>query len=301
VVWLAKVITPENTAAVLPRFLRTSKDEAKAIAAELCPAEAPPRRDVVTPLARAPAAASRPLPLDAPRLDAPVGPRSIELVLPGEPRHSPEPCPPAARQVPVTPPAKRDGADPLTADLSRLHVTVSRRFLAKLAAARDALSHSVPNGEAEAVLEAGLDLILAACDRRRGLVEKPRKSQARPTANPRYVPADVRRAVFIRDEGQCQWPLAAGGICGSRTRLELDHIIPVALGGTSTVPNLHLACRFHNGLAARKVFGDELMDGFRSHGRGKAPPSEPPATAAARPASSSPPASAPRQAALPLG
>jgi len=48
VVELAKVITPENRGEVLPRFFHTSKQEAKAVAAELRPSEAPPHRDVVT-------------------------------------------------------------------------------------------------------------------------------------------------------------------------------------------------------------------------------------------------------------
>ena len=48
VVELGKVITPENRAEVLPRFFHRSKQEAKAVAREINPVEAPPRRDVVT-------------------------------------------------------------------------------------------------------------------------------------------------------------------------------------------------------------------------------------------------------------
>ena len=44
-----------------------------------------------------------------------------------------------------------------TIKLRRLHVTVSRRFLEKLEAARDALSHSHPGADVEAILEAGLE------------------------------------------------------------------------------------------------------------------------------------------------
>jgi hypothetical protein len=45
---LGKVITPENQAAVLPRFFHRSKREAKEVSAELRPAEAAPHREVVT-------------------------------------------------------------------------------------------------------------------------------------------------------------------------------------------------------------------------------------------------------------
>ncbi|HSM92028.1 MAG TPA: HNH endonuclease, partial [Anaeromyxobacteraceae bacterium] len=48
VVELAKVITPENRAEVLPRFFHASKSEAKAISAEIRPLEAAPHRMVVT-------------------------------------------------------------------------------------------------------------------------------------------------------------------------------------------------------------------------------------------------------------
>jgi hypothetical protein len=56
--------------------------------------------------------------------------------------------------------------EPLTADLRRLHVTVSRRFIQNLDAARDALSHSHPGADVETILEAGLDLLLERAAKR---------------------------------------------------------------------------------------------------------------------------------------
>src|SRR5512140_2911113 len=47
---LAKVLTQENRAEVLPEFFHASKQEAKAVAAELCPQEAVRQRVVVTAL-----------------------------------------------------------------------------------------------------------------------------------------------------------------------------------------------------------------------------------------------------------
>jgi hypothetical protein len=165
--------------------------------------------------------------------------------------------------------------EPLTADLRRLHVTVSRRFMEKLDAARDALSHSHPGADVETILEAGLDLLLERAAKRKGLVKRPRPAAvpaaaAVESANPRHVPAAVRREVFLRDEGKCQWPLADGGICGSTHRVELDHILPVGRGGRSTASQMRTLCRFHNDLAAREVYGDELMDRF-TRGAGRPP------------------------------
>jgi 5-methylcytosine-specific restriction endonuclease McrA len=252
---LAKVMTPENAAEVLPRFFHASKQEAKAVAAELAPAEVVPQRAVVTPVA---SSATHPQPR---RMAA-----ALELGRALHPGETP-PTPIRAEAPAATP---RSVAEPLTADLRRLHVTVSKRFMDKLEAARDALSHSHPGADVETILEVGLDLVLERAAKRKGLVKRPRSQVADPVpeyGNPRKIPAAVRREVFLRDGGRCQWPTADGGICGSTHRVELDHIIPVARGGKSTVANLRILCCAHNHVAARQVYGDEFMNRFtRSKG-----------------------------------
>jgi hypothetical protein len=76
------------------------------------------------------------------------------------------------------------------------------------------------------------------------------------------ITAAARREVWRRSNGACEWPLAAGGVCGSTRRLELDHVVPRALGGPSSADDLRVVCDVHNDLAAREVFGDEWMDRF---------------------------------------
>lgn len=126
----------------------------------------------------------------------------------------------------------------MTADLRRLHITVSKRFLERPDAARAALSHSLPGASAEEIFEAGLDLVLARHAQRRGMVDKPRK-EPRP-AKPDHIPAHVKAAIW-RDGGRCQWPLKSGGICGSTYQVEIDHVTPRALGGAPTIDELR--CR----------------------------------------------------------
>jgi 5-methylcytosine-specific restriction endonuclease McrA len=146
-------------------------------------------------------------------------------------------------------------------------VTVSRRFLDKLEKARAALSHSHPDAGVEEILEAGLDLVLAARARRKGAARRPLE-RPRPS-RPGHVPARVRREVWARDQGRCQWPVsgAAGGICGSTLRVEIDHVLPRARGGPSTAEGTRLLCRVHNDLAARLAFGDRWMDRYTGRGR----------------------------------
>jgi hypothetical protein len=53
------------------------------------------------------------------------------------------------------------------------------------------------------------------------------------------IPEHVRLFVWRRDKGQCVR-------CGSRERLEFDHIIPVVAGGSSTERNIQLLCESCN-------------------------------------------------------
>ena len=118
----------------------------------------------MTALPMAPAAAPRPV---AGALVQAVQP--VELAMP-----EPAAPPPASVELSVPPAPLRSVAEPLTGELRRLHVTVSRRFTEKLKAAREALSHSHRGAEVEEILEAGLDLILERAAKRKALVARPR-------------------------------------------------------------------------------------------------------------------------------
>jgi 5-methylcytosine-specific restriction endonuclease McrA len=271
VVELSKVLTPENRAEVLPRFFHLSKGEAKAVSAAIEPHEAAPHREVVTAV-RAPAAHVLALASGGergPDFGTHV-PGSNPLVHPDEPiaRDQLGVTQPAKLPPPAAPRARPAAAEPLTAELSRLHVTVSRRFLEKLESARAALSHSHPGASAQEILEAGLDLLIERSAKRKGQVQKPRHEP--PPAKPEHVPAHVKRAVWERDGGRCQWKLDSGGICGSNHRIEFDHVVPLGRGGPSTIENVRLLCAVHNGLAARHAYGDAWMDQF-TRGRTPAP------------------------------
>ncbi len=83
------------------------------------------------------------------------------------------------------------------------------------------------------------------------------------SANRPAIPAEVRRQVWARDGGTCTFVARDGTRCESRWKLELDHVTPWALGGSSTIDDLRLRCRAHNVLHAEEVFGREHMDRFR--------------------------------------
>jgi hypothetical protein len=73
----------------------------------------------------------------------------------------------------------------------------------------------------------------------------------------RYIEANVRRTLWSRSQGQCEWyhPIT-GERCLSRFRLEFDHYpTPFAKGGPSTEENLRHVCRAHNARHSVEVYG----------------------------------------------
>ncbi len=49
------------------------------------------------------------------------------------------------------------------------------------------------------------------------------------------IPDDVKQFVWQRDQGACR-------NCGATVELQFDHVIPVALGGSSDAENLQILC-----------------------------------------------------------
>lgn len=53
------------------------------------------------------------------------------------------------------------------------------------------------------------------------------------------VPKDLRQETLERDDYECV-------VCGSRRRLEADHILPVSRGGTDVLSNMQTLCKTCN-------------------------------------------------------
>lgn len=56
-----------------------------------------------------------------------------------------------------------------------------------------------------------------------------------PTSRRSPIPRELRKAVFERDGGRCVE-------CGGNFDIQYDHILPVALGGATTLENLQILC-----------------------------------------------------------
>jgi len=271
---VGQVLTDENLEELIERAAFGTKAEVEHLVASVRPREAPMQgiRKVSVSSAGAKddgvhAESPKSLLLTARAVAAPV-----EVRVPVD-------AAPSAPKPVRSPPAE---VRPVAEDCWSVRVTLDATGKAELEALKALLSHKIPNGDLGAVVR---EAIRCGIEKYRKGAPAPaqKRSPRTPAVQPdkphgastptalapaptRHVPAAVRREVWKRDGGSCAWIGGNGRRCASRWQLELDHIHPVALGGTSTADNLRVACRPHNMLHAEHVYGREHMDRFRRGG-----------------------------------
>jgi hypothetical protein len=88
----------------------------------------------------------------------------------------------------------------------------------------------------------------------------PARVVARRNGNRVPLPALIRHAVHLRDEGRCAYIDPARGRCRNKRWLELHHPRRVALGGLHSEDNLVTLCTFHHHVAhGRSVFNRKVV------------------------------------------
>src|SRR5439155_23627229 len=124
------------------------------------------------------------------------------------------------------------------------HLTIGQDMYDNLQYAQALLGHAMPSGDVAEVLRRALDSFITTLEQRKfAATARPRSPRRRSSANPRSIPAHVKRAVWERDRGQCTFVSEAGQRCPARRLLEFDHAEPVARGGQPTAEGLRLLCR----------------------------------------------------------
>jgi len=184
---------------------------------------------------------------------------------------SPESAGPATAHVSFAPapPAPPSRVAPIAPQRYAIQCTVSSETHAKLRYAQELLGHAVPNGDLAQVLDRALDALIARLEQQKfARTDRPRPCKRGDDA--RHIPASVKRAVWERDGGRCTFVGESGHRCESRTRIEFDHVEPVATGGHATVKGLRLRCRAHNQFEAERAFGRDFMNARRNSARSAA-------------------------------
>ena len=161
---------------------------------------------------------------------------------------------------------ERSSVKPLAPQTFAVRLTIRQGTHDKLRYAQELLSHQVSAGDLAGLLDQLLDIAIPRLEQRKfAATERPRANgRSRPGARratpaTRHIPADVRRAVWERDQGQCTFVSDTGRRCSARRCIEFDHIQEVARGGEATIAGMRLRCRAHNQYAAELTFGAEFM------------------------------------------
>ena len=237
-------LTKENHRAVLAEAAGKSTTEIKKIAARLAP-----KPDVPAAIRKLP-----PLPAAAPQREhLGAAYRAPAASAPGA--STPE----AFHPVRQEPESRRPVVEPLSPARYRLQLTMDEAMHDDLTCIQDLARREIPNGDAAEIVRRALHLL------RKELERKAFSATARPSrsagTNPesRDIDADVQRAVWRRDGGQCAFVGREGLRCTERSYLEFHHLKPFALGGGKTVDEISLRCRAHNVYEAERFFGASVV------------------------------------------
>ena len=243
---LAPHLTPENHREVLARACGLSKREVEGLVACLAP-----QPDALPLIRRLPVHQERAHELPAALLGGAV---DQQAAVPSPGQDTPVPS-----RTSVTAAAKRTAQQATVTPLSparyRLQCTIGEEGHANLRLVQDLLRREIPSGDPGTIVERALALLVSHVAKAKfAATTAPRP--ARPgSPGSRRIPAAVKRAVWLRDRGQCAFVARGGRRCGEHAFLELHHIQPFAMGGEATVDNISLRCRRHNVYEAELAFG----------------------------------------------
>lgn len=178
-----------------------------------------------------------------------------------------------AAAFPGAAPLKIESVRPINENEVRVQVTLTKKQLASLERVREVASHSHFGASLSEIIDMLANKFLDKNDPLRREV-KPRSKQDSPPApqvaarresgTRKSIAPALRNAVLRRAEAMCEFvDSRTGHRCRSRRLLEVEHVVPVALGGTNEPRNLKALCRAHNLMMAERVFGEEKMRPFR--------------------------------------
>ena len=247
VLLLAPKLAPENAEELLAAAAGKSKDELKLLLAERFPR--PDLPTLVEPLTAA--------------AEAEVAPTSQ---LGPDPVGTLQSSTATVRMGPVPARAK---LEPCSPGRYMLQCALDQETHELLRHVQSLLGHAVPSGNVGEILKRSLRVLADALEKQKfGKCSRPGKRRG--SKNPRYIPLEVKRAVWERDGGRCTFVGTGGKRCDARAALEFDHVDAVARGGESTTDNLRLRCRAHNLYEADCTFGADFMRGKREQAREEA-------------------------------
>jgi 5-methylcytosine-specific restriction endonuclease McrA len=250
IVRLGPRLTPENADALLKRAAHRTKSQIEELVAELAP-----RPDVPAVIRKLPAAAAS-APGIAPPATAPPAtalPAAAPSLFVSGGQHRPDGVASTVASAPAI--------QPLAPERYKVQFTAGAELRRKLERLQKLMSADL----AEVIERAVSEKLERLESKRFALTNSPRKSLTKESSTTtRYIPAALKRAVYVRDDGRCRYTDSEGRRCPERDRLEYHHRFPYVLGGQHMLRDVCLMCRTHNQYEAEHDFGRAVMARHRS-------------------------------------
>jgi len=264
---LARRLTPENHQELLSAASALGKEDVEELLAARFPesevkasVRKVPRAATVPPMGASPTigtapeagAASATRSSAAPEVAAPIAGDAIPCSIQAPPRST---------------------VRPIAAERYEVRFTAMAETREKLRLAQDLLGHAVPSGDLAQVFDRALTALIDDLVRRKFAATPHPRGRRGQAEDSDYVPAHVRRAVYVRDGGRCRFVSVDGHHCGEQRFIEFHHVIPRAAGGKATIENIQLRCRAHNGHEVDLFFGPgkRILRGDAAGGGGTRP------------------------------
>ena len=168
--------------------------------------------------------------------------------------------------------APKESLKPIGTDGWSLTVALDAEQMTALLRARELLSHSHPGASwAEVLAHLATEHAKRAdplqrenrrpTPQRFSATEEP--STPGPTPNRRPLTRPVRDAALAKAGGACEFRNANGARCGGRVRVEVDHVLARALGGTNDPANLRCLCAQHNRFKSEREMGQRRANAWK--------------------------------------
>ena len=194
----------------------------------------------------------------APKLDVPAQVTTIRVE--GALGHLGNTDPQGVTGAPVPATRTNDRVTPLSAESYAVQFTRSRGADERFRYAQTLLGSRVKSGDLAEVYDRAIEALVEKLEKTRfGACASPRKGGRRTREGSRHVSNHVKRAVWIRDQGQCTYESTSGRRCEARADLQFDHVKEFARGGEATVENIRLRCPGHNRHTAEQTYGAGFM------------------------------------------
>ena len=168
-------------------------------------------------------------------------------------------------------PKEIERATPQSNSTVRVDINLTQKQFEKLQLIKSLLSHQVPDQKTGEVLEVLFDQFLnknsftksksTESSVKKSMTEcfMESKVNAKYKDNPikealarndslsRYIPVSIKKELFKRAEGCCEFVGKDGVRCHSRYKLQVDHfVVPFSHGGDNSIDNCKIVCASHN-------------------------------------------------------